>query len=346
MLSESDFPEKCPIFNKITQETPGYKIAILFHGCAGRSCKYTWESTKLNLIDVLLENGFNVDVFMHTWLHKGSFKSFHGSQGDPHARRASAVDDESKYINNTDYKLIPCKKVIAEYQEDVPLPKNVGNNIRGFFDNNNNIKSGQLNTFMYFIRLFITLDKVTNLMVDENIEYDAVFIIVSDLFFPKKLNIKEVYDVIKNKNVFYNTIIDWQPRNGADGAARCPNRNHPIYGIGDSYILTSMKIAKIYGHRFSYIKELVDKNDLITAWWLGFDCSYIPSLRLATGFAEYHLGYALNYPEFIWKDSSMIYIKTRANRILSWHKTPVLKKLTAEELQYFNKWKIKHDIKD
>ena len=88
--------KECGVFNKITKDTPGKNIAILFFGMAPRSIKYTWESINENIINVLKDNGFNIDIFMHSWLIKSS--SNYSSQGD------KSRSFEIKSINNNDYK--------------------------------------------------------------------------------------------------------------------------------------------------------------------------------------------------------------------------------------------------
>lgn len=308
--------------NKV-KKSDNKKIAILFHGMAGRSLNYTWEKIQENLIDVLLDNDYNVDIFMHTWLSRtGKFIKF--EEGTEYS-----VD-----VDNKIYNLIPCKKYLAEYQEDIGDITYRSNGIT---------KDKFYNTFIYTMRLYKTIDQVTKLMEEEEINYDAVFIMRMDLYFPKKLDITEVEDVIRNKNLFYNQLIDWYPRNSSRAADNNTTvRSSNVFGIGDSYILSSMKIAHKWGRRFSYMEELMKEGKIIDAWWIGYMNSYNPFTNI-WGQGEIYLGYVMD-ESCKWKKSSMIYAKLRSNKTFNWAISHVLKDLTPEELNKHNEWKKKHNI--
>ena len=61
-------------------------------------------------------------------------------------------------VDNEIYKLIPCKKYLAEYQEDIGDITYRSNGIT---------KDRFYNTFIYTMRLYKTIDQVTKLMEEE-----------------------------------------------------------------------------------------------------------------------------------------------------------------------------------
>lgn len=319
--------------NRSNSDPSRQRVAVLFHGMAPRSIKYTWDSINKNLILALRESNFDVDIFMHTWLIKDSMLS--SSNG-----RHDRPNEDLSLVNNDDYKIIPCKKAIAEYQEDIALPANAGTH-RSLMKNEHEINSAFLKRFMHVMRIYITLDKVTEMMLDEEIIYDAVVILRPDLYLPRKLDINEVTDVIDNKDIYYNTETDWTPRREGSQTETDMNTGSPHYGIGDSFILTSMDLAKVYGKRFSHIKSLATQNKLIDAWWAGFNQGYDPFAETWL-YSEMYLGYLLDHSK--WRDSSMIYMKVRADKQLSWHKNMVLNRMSQKELTEYNEWVLKHGI--
>jgi hypothetical protein len=317
--------------NNITKDTQGKKAAILFFGMAPRSIRYTWDSIKNNIIDVLFDNNFSIDIFMHTWL----------ANSDSNNNGKLQNNEDFSNINNEDHKIIPCKKFIAQSQDIVPIPEST-NNIRSYREGNK-INSNYLARFMHVMRQYITLEKVFDLMNDDQIKYDVYIVMRPDLFFPKKLDINEVNNVINKNNIFMNTVIDWVPRNGSNGSANSIDKNSKYFGVGDSFILSSsLEIIRKYCKRFTSIKELVMNDKIVEAWWYGFNQSYDPFISI-WNYSEGHLGDLMK--DYEWEDSkSTIYIKVRNDKSLSWHKDEVLFRLNDDELIYYENWKKKYNI--
>ena len=86
-------------------------VALCFFGIT-RSLKYTKESIKKNMIDILEKNGFKVDIFMHTYQIKGAYRNY----------RAKEFTNE---IDNEEYKLLKVDHLQIDDQDEIKIKLNL-----------------------------------------------------------------------------------------------------------------------------------------------------------------------------------------------------------------------------
>ena len=93
------------IINTLHNLTNKKKVAIGFFGIT-RSLKYTIDSIKTNILDVLTKNNINYDIFMHTYyLNNYSNKR--------------AKESTTNKLNNDEYKLLNPKYFQQDDQDQI-----------------------------------------------------------------------------------------------------------------------------------------------------------------------------------------------------------------------------------
>ena len=92
-------------------ENKKYKIAVIIHGYAPRSFKYTYKSIQENIINKL--NDYKVDVYHYSLISRNN------------KINSSRKEEFNITINNNDINLLKCNKIETEYQEDLNLYNNI-----------------------------------------------------------------------------------------------------------------------------------------------------------------------------------------------------------------------------
>ena len=92
------------IINTLHNLTNKKKVAIGFFGIT-RSLKYTIDSIKTNIFDVLTENNIDYDIFMHTYF----LKSYENKR----------AGEKTNKIDNEEYKLLSPKYLKIDDQDDI-----------------------------------------------------------------------------------------------------------------------------------------------------------------------------------------------------------------------------------
>ena len=82
------------------------KFCICFYGLVDRSLKYTYDSIKNNIFDVLKDNNIEYDVYLHN------------NQID--TLNAKRSNEKNCKLDNDSWKMLKPKEFIIEKQKDVP----------------------------------------------------------------------------------------------------------------------------------------------------------------------------------------------------------------------------------
>lgn len=160
-----------------------YKIAVIIHGYSPRSFKYTHESIQENIIDKL-KRKYDVDVYHYSLLSKDN-------------RIDSSRNEEYNIIiNNDDCKLLSCKRLETEYQENIKIHKSY--NCTNYKEENLNINfMRSLNSELECIKRF----PINN--------YDVCVMISSDSLVLKEIDYYEVEDSYLSNCLYTTNFNKW-----------------------------------------------------------------------------------------------------------------------------------------
>ena len=182
-------PNKEEIDNKKNQENDSKQlIAVCCCGFAPKSLKYTKESIKKNILDIL-EKEFIVDVYTYSYISKNNIIE------------SNDTNKHGSFINNDDVNLLE-SKVRTVYQEDVSdIIKNI------ISDKNISLRNISV---INFLRELL-MEKYSYQMIKESKKkYKSIIYVHPDMFISKPISIKEVYDTINVSNSLYTTTFnDW-----------------------------------------------------------------------------------------------------------------------------------------
>jgi hypothetical protein len=159
-------------------------VVICFFGVIPRSIKYTYKSIKENIIDVLNENNYNVDIFVFN-LNVENTK----------------VDDT--LIDQQDISIIPFNYFEEYKQNDLDNEiKDIAKKVHLKFrsDYNEVLIQNAVRQMYSEYRVGLFLEK--NLK-----KYDIAIVCGPDYFIANKINIKDIKDSYLNNN-FYTTMVN------------------------------------------------------------------------------------------------------------------------------------------
>ena len=171
-----------------------YKIIVIIHGFAPRSLKYTYESIQEKIIDKL-RNKYDVDVYHYSLLSKdGRIDS-------------SRKEEYNMMVNNDDCKLLLCKRLETEYQENIKIHKNYS--CTNYNEENLNIN---------FMRsLSSELECIKRFPVND---YDICIMVSSDSLILNEIDYYEVEDSYKSNCLYTTNFNKWG--GVANGFYICP----------------------------------------------------------------------------------------------------------------------------
>tara|TARA_Y100000389_G_C17423914_1_gene498399 strand:+ start:224 stop:1051 length:828 start_codon:yes stop_codon:yes gene_type:complete len=223
------------------------KIAIGFFGLT-RSLKYTINSIKSNLLDVLNDNNIEYDICLHTY--NVNFKTYTNIRtGEGYG----SMEMKEDTIDNEEYKLLSPKYFHIDdldvIKEKLDLPK-----YRSQKDNYNNKYSTADNIILAFYSKYM----LTNLIEKHENEYDYVIYMRPDCEYLHKFNINNYL-----RDVNDNSIVI--PDFSIHGIYNLPVK----YRINDRLCIANMKSYKIYGNAFTKLLELSKKYSLHSETMLG-----------------------------------------------------------------------------
>jgi hypothetical protein len=219
------------------------KIAILFYGL-NKSLSFTIDSIKENLIKILNTNGYEVTIFMHTYLVT-----------KPYSNKRSK--EKNCIINFSDYKLLNPNYFEFDHLE---ITKNkLG--LEKYRKKGNPWSDKNFQSLDNFILANYSKMKVTKLFQDSNdyLNFDYIIYSRPDLLF---LNIFPIQDLTKciSNNILIPNFHLFGKYNINDRFVVCNIKNYKIYGnIFDNLYQDSKKMLL---HSETYIGYILAKNDI------------------------------------------------------------------------------------
>ena len=176
------FYNKEYIYSKL-YKNKRYKIAVIIHGYAPRSFKYTYKSIQKNIINQLRIN-HNVDVYHYSLLSKDN--KIHSSR----------TEESDIHINNNDVNLLKCNKLQTEYQEDINIYNNV--TCTNYKEKNMNLNfMRSLNSELECMKRF----PLNN--------YDMCVMVSSDSLILKPINEEELKDSYISNCLYTTNFNQW-----------------------------------------------------------------------------------------------------------------------------------------
>ena len=165
-------------------ENKRYKIAVIIHGYAPRSFKYTYKSIQENIINKL-NTKHEVDVYHYSLLSKNN------------KINSSRKEEFDININNNDVNLLKCNKIETEFQENLNLYSNI---------TCTNYKAKNMNlNFMRSINSELECMKRFPIK-----KYDICVMVSSDSFILKSINEKEIKDSYKSNCLYTTKYNKWK----------------------------------------------------------------------------------------------------------------------------------------
>lgn len=223
------------------------KIAIGFFGIT-RSLKYTINSIKVNLLDVLNDNKIDYDICLHTYnVNFRNFTNIRTGEGCG----ANILDDNS--IDNEEYKLLNPKYFHIDdldvIKEKLDLPK---------YRSQRDVYKNDYATADNIVLANYSKYILTNLIEKNEKEYDYVIYMRPDCEYLHKFNINNYL-----RDVNDNSIVI--PDFSIHGMYNLPVK----YRINDRLCIANMKSYKVYGNAFTKLLELSKKYSLHSETILG-----------------------------------------------------------------------------
>jgi hypothetical protein len=229
----------------MTQEKK--KVAVLFFGLT-RSLRDVYPSLKQNLFNVLIENNFEYDNFVHTYTLPNPFQ-------DPITQKITYDYD------NESYKILNPRDCILEEQMSVAKNLQIG---RYFTHVSNWV--GCASTYVmgcYFIRNMVlalySKKRLVQLFARYKDEYDYVIITRPDQAFNNKLNVG-AFSLLNNGNIIVPREHSYTGINDRICIAR--PRNAILYGLAFNFLLEYSKIKALVSEEYWkwYITEVCKLN--------------------------------------------------------------------------------------
>jgi hypothetical protein len=210
------------------------KVAILFFGLT-RTLTKLYNNLKANILDELTNNGFDYDIFMHTYILE-----------NPYINKWSK-ENVLNYDNEA-YKILNPKYVILENQNEVESKLNLNT----YFSNLGNWAGCAQTPFMqqYLVRNMVlalhSKKMVTQLFAEKKDEYDYVIITRPDQHYNLKLNTKLLDLLSPTDN---NIIIP---------------REHSYHGLNDRFCICNTSNAIKYGNAFDVLQIYSTKKSIVS----------------------------------------------------------------------------------
>lgn len=213
------------IINKLHNLTNKKRVAVGFFGIT-RSLKYTINSIKTNIFNVLTKNNINYDIFIHTY--------YLNSYSNKRARESL-----TNKINNDEYKLLNPKYFQQDDQDQIKKKLKLE-----LYRTHKDPWNTKYESVDFFILACYSRFILTEMIEKTYINYDYILFVRPDCLYLDKLDISK-FNLINN-----NTIL-------------IPNFHlYGKYKINDRFAITNNYTYKIYGKVFKQLLELSKKHEL------------------------------------------------------------------------------------
>ena len=223
------------------------KVAIGFYGIT-RSLNYTIDSIEKNIFNVLKENNFDYDIF----LHKYNLDEY---------KNTRANEEYTKNIDNNQYKLLKAKYLKIDNQNEVKSMLN----LESYRTKPDPWKTNYETVDFYILGKYSQYS-LTKIIENSNNNYDYILFVRPDCLYLDRL------DVSKFNLINYNTIL-------------IPSFGHQM---NDRFAITNNKTYKIYGKIFEELLELSNKYELHSQTILGMilEKNNIENIKIKFNFAR------------------------------------------------------------
>tara|TARA_A100001015_G_scaffold310178_1_gene411046 strand:+ start:384 stop:1229 length:846 start_codon:yes stop_codon:yes gene_type:complete len=210
-------------FSKIIVSKPKkLKFCICFFGVISRSIKYTINSIDKNIYKVLERNNIKYDVYVHN-MKIDKILSLQEGEKD------IKLSDECKLLRPTYFR--------ETNQNDFDKTYNwEKNSIYGLVRDNYNL-------YQNAIRQIYSVDQVTKMWQEKNINYDYYIYVRPDLLYAKELDLDLILETM-NKDILLTP--KW----------------HKWGGLNDRIYMSNKNIIKNFGNRIKHVDEYVSKNKI------------------------------------------------------------------------------------
>jgi hypothetical protein len=204
------------------------KIGLAFFGIT-RSLKYTIKYIKLNILDILIRNNIEFDIFIHTY-KLNTYKNIR-------------TNEFINNIDNEEYKLLNAKYVQIDDQDEIKEKINLP-----LYRTNADPWETDYNSVDNFILAQYSKSQLVILIEKSNIKYDYIIFLRPDVLYINKFNI----------NFFKHTT---------DNSICIPNfhlynlKNDDIK-FNDRFCITNMKTYKLYGDIYKYLLDISKIEEL------------------------------------------------------------------------------------
>ena len=204
------------------------KIGLAFFGIT-RSLKYTIKYIKLNILDILIRNNIEFDIFIHTY-KLNTYKNIR-------------TNEFINNIDNEEYKLLNAKYVQIDDQDEIKEKINLP-----LYRTNADPWETNYNSVDNFILAQYSKSQLVNMIEKTNIDYDYIIFLRPDVLYINKFDI----------NFFKKTT---------DNSICIPNfhlynfKNDDIK-FNDRFCITNMKTYKLYGDIYKYLLDISKIEEL------------------------------------------------------------------------------------
>ena len=210
------------------------RVAILFYGLT-RCLHKTIDSIRTNVFNVLKENGYEYDVFIHTY-------KIHGTYNNPWAK------EKCTYVNEDVESLLNPAYSIHDNQDDVIKSINVDE----YYTHLGNWTGMTPEMTKYLIRnmclALYSKKRIANVLNEHKDRYDYVMIVRPDSLFTEKINM-QYFNELTSTNIIIPT-------------------GNTFSGVNDRFCLATTDIALYYGTLFDELKEYSQRNNITSERYL------------------------------------------------------------------------------
>ena len=212
------------------------RVALLFWGLT-RGLKYTQSSIVNNVIMPLRRNGYEVDVFIHTYYFEGTYSnSRHGI--------------ENMKLDFTEYRLLNPKYSILEDQDEIKKKLR----LRRYRTKKDHFKNNYQSNDFYILSLH-SQGQVTRLFNQHKDEYRFCIFLRPDVIYVKPLNIGWLTFVGKNSMV----IPGWSNY-----------KNKKEHSENDRFCICHPDDASKYGDVLDYLLPYSKYEPIVAEFFIGF----------------------------------------------------------------------------
>jgi len=212
------------------------KVALIFWGLT-RGLKYTKNSINENIINVLIQNGYDYEIFLHTYFFKGTYSNIrHGIH--------------NMKLDFNEYKILNPQNVLIDDQDRVKETLN----LEEYRNQADHFKNNYESNDNYIISLYSQM-QVTRLFEQKKKQFHYCIFLRPDVIFEDKLDIK-----------WLRQLRDGEMVIPANDSVRYKS---DLISVNDRFCICKPNDAYKYGEVFRYLLEYSKNTSIIAETFLG-----------------------------------------------------------------------------